>query len=167
MNNIRNIFGILIVTIFVLLMTGCSTTNITYEYPGIGRLSKEEAVNFLEGKRVWTGFLSSGLCTIKSVGEKEFRYAKSKLVHTRSDGVYAHYKTVWSYAGTVIFSEITKIKLSTDSTGILRGKIILSGKDGHIIDIYCGNKPEIYNKYISALLVLCPNIDKDLMDREE
>jgi hypothetical protein len=115
----------------------------------------------LTGDRVWT---INSIC--ESRFESRFEYGENvkvrdsrklknidadlyKTTYTYSD----RYHMEWRHIGAVLFADIIKISLTTDFHG---GYISLYGKNGLIIRILCGNKPEIYNKQLSALIELCP-----------
>jgi len=170
MNRLLNISNFLIVIVCITTIMGCTTTkDITREHNGAIGLSKVTAATALKGAVVipYPDFTRDRVWSINSVNETRFDYGENvkvrdshklksvdadlnKTTYTYTD----QYHTEWRHIGTVSFADITKITLTTDFHG---GYISLYGNKGLIIRILCGNKPEVYNKQLAALVELCPN----------
>jgi hypothetical protein len=155
------------------LCSGCTTTEITRDYHGgypdtatmASVVTKTAAVDALQHIRLFQCSQSGAFDPISSelpvdkITESGISYGtwgtvvdRREFITTKLTRVYYH--EGWQYHKDISFLNITRIVLVTDFTG---GTIHLYGKYGNFA-IPCGNKPEIYDRMLSALLVLCPSV---------
>lgn len=161
MNNLKRIIATIIGITLINVFTGCvspftTRVEVTHDYARYVNLSKQEAIQLLSRQK-W------GDQTIQRVDETGFSCEVYRQITDREE--HDSYKTIRYYhygnisTGTVNFADITRIQLLTyaDHCAI---RLYRNGKLGGWMIHYmvCDNNPEIYNKLLSAFLVLCPNI---------
>lgn len=169
MNSIRNKLGVLIIIAFAIAITGCAEIiSITRKNHSVDHQSKAEAAKELPGRIVY--FLDERqepavVLTIGPVSETGFAYGNMvKIEDSRrvvsSSKTETKYEVIfhneWRQYGTMSFAEITKIEQRTYFIGY--PIIDLYGKAGRICIMQKGFRKEKYDRIVSALLLLCPNV---------
>lgn len=172
MNSIKSKLGALIVTAFAVAIAGCAPAtikDITREHRSAYHLSKADAAAVLSAVSVHSKPYTGRIWKVGSVSETGFDYGEivtiehsRRLVSTSIVGSSAtstyeiRYHTEWRQYGTVSFTEITRIEQVITWANSM---VSLYGKDGFILKILVLKYSQTpVDKVLSALLVLCPNV---------